>query len=234
MKNIAIIPARSGSKGLKDKNIKKLCGKPLIAYSIEAAIASGVFDEIMVSTDSEQYAEIAREYGAKVPFLRSEENASDTASSWDVVRETLEKYKQAGHTFDTVCLLQPTSPLRTSQDIADAYALYKTKSASTVIGVCETEHSPLWTNTISDSLSMDNFVRKEAQVPRQMLSTFYRINGAMYIVSVDRIMKKENIYHNSYAYIMPQQRSIDIDSNLDFIIAESIFNYTAKKDRLEV
>ena len=96
MKNLAIIPARSGSKGLKDKNIKLLNGKPLMAYTIEAAIQSKMFDEVMVSTDSEEYADIAKKYGAKVPFMRSSELSNDTASSWDLVRDVLHKYKKDG------------------------------------------------------------------------------------------------------------------------------------------
>ena len=121
MKNLAIIPARSGSKGLVDKNIKLLDGKPLIAYSIEAALQSGVFDMVMVSTDSEKYAEIAWNYGAQVPFLRSAETSSDTASSWDAVAEVIENYRKLGTVFDTFMLLQPTSPLRTAQNIREAY-----------------------------------------------------------------------------------------------------------------
>ena len=105
MRNIAIIPARSGSKGLPDKNIKLLQGKPLLAYTIEAAIKSGCFTEVMVSTDSEKYAEIAWEYGAKVPFLRSKVMSSDTASSWDMVEEVLDNYKQLNQEFDSFCLL---------------------------------------------------------------------------------------------------------------------------------
>ena len=121
MKNIAIIPARSGSKGLPDKNIKELNRRPLIAYSIEAALNSGCFDTVMVSTDSEKYAEISRYYGAEVPFLRSEQTSSDSASSWDTVLEVLDRYESLGKTFDTFCLLQPTSPMRTADDIKSAY-----------------------------------------------------------------------------------------------------------------
>lgn len=105
MKNLAIIPARSGSKRLKDKNIKLLNGKPLLAYTIESARESGLFDEIMVSTDSEKYAEIARQWGANVPFLRSYELSNDTASSWDVVKDVIIRYKNLGFEFDTVALL---------------------------------------------------------------------------------------------------------------------------------
>lgn len=225
MKNIAIIPARSGSKGLKDKNIKELLGKPLLAYSIKAAIDSKMFDEIMVSTDSEVYAEVAKKWGAKVPFLRSEEMSSDSAGSWDTVREVLSRYKEQQKEFDTVCLLQPTSPLRTGKDIINAYQIYDEKKANTVIGVCQTEHSPLWENTLPDDNSMENFISKENNKRRQMLPTYYRINGAMYIVSVDEIIQNNDIYKNSFAYIMSTEKSIDIDTELDFLIAEKIMEY---------
>lgn len=222
MKNIAIIPARGGSKGLKDKNIMLLCGKPLLAYSIEAAIKSNIFDEIMVSTDSVQYADLAQKHGAKVPFLRSRELAADQASSWDTVREVLSKYKASGKIFDTICLLQPTSPLRESADINNAYMLYELKKAKTVISVCETEHSPLWENELPDSLSMEHFIKSDCNIPRQSLPVFYRINGAIYITDTENIINNVDIYKNSYAYIMPGERSVDIDTKLDFCIAEAI------------
>lgn len=225
MRNIAIIPARSGSKGLKDKNIKELFGKPLIAYSIEAAVQSGLFDEVMVSTDSEVYADISKKWGAEVPFLRSEETASDSASSWDTVREVLAGYKNLGKEFDTVCLLQPTSPLRTCDDVKNAYQIYEKKNAKTVIGVCQTEHSPLWENTLPEDGAMDNFISKEHSQRRQALPKYYRINGAMYIVATDTIVNKGDIYENSYAYVMPTEKSIDIDTELDFIIAEKVMEY---------
>ena len=229
MRNLAIIPARSGSKGLKDKNIKELLGKPMIGYSIEAALDSGVFDEVMVSTDSEIYAAIAKECGASVPFLRSESNASDGATSWDTVREVLEGYKKLGKEFDTVCLLQPTSPLRVAQDIVSAYEIYEDKNANTVIGVCETEHSPLWENTLPEDGAMDEFISKDDSLRRQLLPTYYRINGAMYIVKVEKILESNDIYEKSYAYVMPTSRSIDIDTELDFIIAEKVMEYYRSK-----
>lgn len=226
MKNIAIIPARSGSKGLADKNIREMCGKPLMAYSIEAARDSKIFSEIMVSTDSKKYAEISEKYGASVPFLRSTEMSGDKVSSWDVVREVLGRYHDIGEEFDIVCLLQPTSPLRTRKDIIDAFMLFDEKKADSVIGVCEVEHSPLWTNVIGNDLRLDSFLNNNTKdVPRQMLEQYYRINGAMYIVKSENIIKKQDIYSNSYAYIMPRERSIDIDEELDFVMAESIMKY---------
>lgn len=223
MSSIAIIPARSGSKGLPDKNIKELCGKPLIAYSIEVALASGCFDEVMVSTDSERYAQIAWEYGASVPFLRSEKNSSDTASSWDMVEEVLNRYTESGNNFDDLCLLQPTSPLRKAEDIVNAYKLFREKRSDSIIGVCEAEHPPQWMNTLPQSLSLEHFVSEENQnANRQQLGTYYRINGAIYIRSVASVSKKESVYSNSFAYIMPRNRSIDIDVELDFMVAEAI------------
>lgn len=229
MKNIAIIPARSGSKGLLDKNIKKLCDKHLIAYSIEAAMESELFQEVMVSTDSEKYAEIACQYGAKVPFLRSEQTSSDVAGSWDVVHEVLENYRKEGICFDTVCLLQPTSPLRKSEHIRHAYDLLRKNDAFTVTSVCEVEHSPLWTMTLPLDFSMEDYrKRDQLDLPRQMLDKYYRVNGAIYIKSIQyKDDKVELLDGNEYAYIMPQLNSIDIDTQLDFCIAESIMkNYT--------
>lgn len=224
MKSIAIIPARSGSKGLPDKNIKELLGKPLIAYSIEAALESKMFDIVMVSTESEKYAEISRQYGAEVPFLRSQVTSCDNSSSWDVVCEVLEKYKERGKEFDTVTLLQPTSPLRTAQDIVRSFELKEKKKANSVVSVCEMDHSPLWSNTLPDSLSMKGF-EKVFDTPRQQLPTFYRINGAIYLVDIEMLYQVCNIYDNNcFAYIMPRERSVDIDTEFDFRISEFLLS----------
>ncbi|MDD4113315.1 MAG: acylneuraminate cytidylyltransferase family protein [Herbinix sp.] len=225
VRNLAIIPARSGSKGLKDKNIKSLHGKPLIAYTIEAALEAEIFDEVYVSTDSEKYAEIAKQHGASVPFLRSTYNAGDTSSSWDVVEEAMLGYlQQMGRTFDTVTLLQPTTPLRTAEDIIHSYELYNSKKADVVISVCEVDHSPLWTNTLTSDLSLNKFIKKEIrELPRQKLNPYYRINGAIYMINVEYFQKHgaNGLYEeNSYAYIMDRKRSIDIDTEDDFLLAD--------------
>ena len=220
MKNIAIIPARSGSKGLPDKNIKELNGKPLMAYTIEAAINSECFDEIMVSTDSEKYADIARKYGAKVPFLRSEQTSSDEASSWDTVDEVLSEYSKLGKKYDTFCLLQPTSPLRTYEDIKEAYALYNEKASFAVVSVCETEHSPLLCGQLPENSEFIDFINNDSMKRRQDAGTYYRLNGAIYIVNINIFKEDRFLYKKgSFAYIMPQNRSIDIDSEMDFRIA---------------
>lgn len=225
MRNIAIIPARSGSKGLKDKNIKELNGKPLLAYTIEAAIKSDVFDEVMVSTDSEEYARIAIEYGANVPFLRSKINSNDTASSWDVVFEVLNYYKSQNQEFDKVCLLQPTSPLRDTDDIKGAYEQLEKLNAKAVVSVCEAEHSPAICNLMPDDNDMEGFVSETSKVRRQDFSKYYRINGAIYFVDVDFLTESTYLYRKGcYGYIMKQNHSIDIDTEMDFIIAKSIMN----------
>lgn len=220
MRNIAIIPARAGSKGLRDKNVLPFAGKPLLAWSIESALESGMFDEVMVSTDSENYVHIAKKYGATVPFLRSFEMSSDSASSWDVVREVLDGYRTLHRDFDTVCLLQPTSPLRTADDIVAAYGVFKEKKANSVLSVCESDHSPLWMYQIPSDDCMDHAKSAYETSTRQELTPFYRVNGAIYIVRVDFICRSDTLYRKSFAYFMPRTRSIDIDDELDFEIAE--------------
>lgn len=219
---LAIIPARSGSKGLPDKNIKELNGKPLLAYTIEAAQKTKAIDEIFVSTDSETYKEIAEAYGANVPFFRSNMLATDTASSWDVVKEAVIEYEKLEQRFDICLLLQPTSPLRTEKDILNALEIFIKKDANTVVSVCETEHSPLWENTLPEDSNMSNFFDKGiVGKRRQDLPTYYRINGAVYIVRVQHLMASSEIYDDqSFAVIMDKKSSIDIDDWFDFMIAE--------------
>ena len=222
MKNIAVIPARSGSKGLKDKNIKLLNNKPLLAYSVEAALKSNIFDEVMVSTDSTEYAEIAAKYGASVPFLRDPKTSSDTSSSWDTVRETLNKYKTLNKYFYNIMLLQPTSPLRNSEDIINAYNLMKLKKSQAVISVTACDYSPLLCNQLNDDLCMNGFINSDNIHRRQDLKQFFRINGAIYLINTDRLFEQnDNFYDkNCFAYIMDKERSIDIDDSTDFLIAE--------------
>lgn len=223
MKRIAIIPARSGSKGLKDKNIKLFNGKPLIAHTITCAAESGVFDKIFVSTDSQLYADIAIQYGADASFLRSEINSSDSADSWDVIKEVITKLREFGEDYDEIMLLQATSPLRKPEDIIKSLELLHEKRGNAVISLTECDHSPIWCNTLPEDGNMDYFDRKEYKgLPRQALPVFYRYNGAIYLVTLKEL-EKENMFENGcYAYIMPRERSIDIDTALDFLIAETI------------
>ena len=222
-KSIAIIPARSGSKGLPRKNVLELKGKPLLGYSIEAAIESGVFDEVMVSTDSKLYSEIARKFGASVPFLRDESLSLDTTSVWDVVRDIIKKYDDFGKRFDMFCLLQPTSPLRKPEDIRNAYNILREKASVAVISVCEPEHSPLLCGRLYNDESLDGFFSRELPFQRQKLDKYYRVNGAIYFAYVQEFLKDDFLYRKgSFAYIMDQERSIDIDTKFDFVMAEAL------------
>lgn len=226
MKTIAIIPARSGSKGLPDKNIRLLNGKPLIAYSIEAAIQSNVCDRVHVSTDSTKYASIATEYGADVPFLRDANNSTDSSSTWDAVREVLSKYKDRGEYYDMCVLLQPTSPLRTSNDIKEAMNLYLDKNAKSLTSICEVDHPVQWCFKLdTTTYSMQDFARSPFKnIRRQELEKRYRENGAIYIVGVNDITSPNFDFYtdNCVGYLMEREKSIDIDSIQDFIIAETI------------
>ena len=221
MRNLAVIPARSGSKGLKNKNIRMFAGKPLMAYTIESAINSNQFKCVHVSTDSLKYADIARQYGADVPFLRSEKLSTDEAGTWDTVRFVINEYLRLGNEFDTVTVLQPTSPLRTSGDIIAAFHIFEKKGAEAVVSVCETEYLPLLCNVLPENGSLNNFVDLNIVGRRQQSQQFYRINGAIYIQSVDLLMRKGELYgEKSFAYIMAKGSSIDIDDDYDFTIAE--------------
>ena len=230
MKSLAIIPARSGSKGLKDKNIKLLHGRPMLAYTVEAAKKAGIFDAVHVSTDSEAYRKIAEQYGAEVPFLRSGALASDTAVTWDMVRWTLEQYRTLGKRFDRVALLQPTSPLRDERDILAAHQMMEEKGAGAVVSVCEMEHSPLWSNVLPKDGNMKGFIREELLRQRQGLPVYYRLNGAVYMVEETLLWQEpmELYGEKTYAYIMPKERSVDIDDEFDFAMAETMISRKGK------
>lgn len=221
MNNLAIIPARSGSKGLKDKNIKNLNGIPLIGFSIDAATKSNIFTEVMVSTDSQLYADISKKMGASVPFLRSIEKSNDSASSWAVVLEVLERYLEKDKKFDSVCLLQPTSPLRDANDIVSAYRLLEERNGDSVTSVCEVDHSPLWSMKLPEDLSLNEFNKECEDIPRQKLGKYYRLNGAIYIRKIEYLDKTIKLLNNNdFALIMKKNHSIDIDTIEDFELAE--------------
>jgi len=222
-KILAIIPARSGSKGIKDKNIKSLNGNPLIAYTIEAALKSGVFEDVVVSTDSEKYKEVSEEYGAWVPFLRSKELAQDGSSTNEVIEEVLLKLKDVGKEYDSLMILQPTSPLRDEEDIRNSVKLFYEKKAISVVSMCECDHSPLLTKSLDENLRLDGFLSDLQEKRRQDLKKFYRLNGAIYLSKVDYFLTYKDFYkEKSYAYIMDRRKSIDIDDIYDFKLAEII------------
>ena len=220
---LAIIPARGGSKRLPRKNLLDLCGKPLIAWSIEAALKSKYISKVIVSSDDEEILNIAKEY--KADFIkRPDELASDTATTFDALKHTLENVEK----YDYVVLLQPTSPLRTEKHIDEAIELLKEKNADAIISVCEVEHSPLWSNTLDENLDMSNFLRDEVLNKRsQDLPKYYRLNGAIYICKTDKLLENKGFFlkENIYAYKMNKKHSVDIDEEIDFIIAEKLMQH---------
>lgn len=226
MKNIAIIPARSGSKGLPNKNIKPLNGVPLMAYTIKAALDSGVFDHVMVSTDSEEYAEIARQWGAEVPFLRSAETSTDKSSSWSVVKEVLDKYAQQGEIFDTLALLQATSPLRTGKHIQEAYALLEEKNADSVVSVHQIMPIEKCRH-MEEDLRLGVFAERPGEYRcRQSFLPSYHENGAIYIWRTDKFSLNNTIFTDGgFGYEMGKIYSADVDDADDFTLVEAIVNY---------
>lgn len=218
----ALIPARGGSKRLPRKNIKPLDGKPLIAWTIETAKASKYIDNVVVSTDDIEIKQISENFGAEVPFIRPDYLSHDTATSFDVIKHAIE-FLDIVKPNHLIILLQPTSPLRTVDELNRALEFFIAKAAHGVVSVSETEHSPLWSNTLPENLSMSDFIRPEVQGKRsQDLPKFYRLNGSIYIYRTEELIEKNQIFYdeNVYGFETPQQTAIDIDTELDFLIAE--------------
>ena len=219
-KILAVITAREGSKRLPNKNILDLAGKPLIAWTIDEAKKSNFIDKLIVSTNSVKIAEISKKYGAEVPFIRPKELANDTADSMSVLKHSIEFFKNE---YDYVLLLQPTSPLRTVDDINDAIKMINEETIA-VVSVCKTEHSPLWSNTLPEDLSMANFIHPEIKNKRsQDLPKYYRLNGAIYIAEINYFYQNDGFIGNSTkAFIMNDESSIDIDTKIDLQLSEII------------
>ncbi|MBD3841921.1 MAG: acylneuraminate cytidylyltransferase family protein [Campylobacterales bacterium] len=228
---LAVIPARGGSKRLPRKNLLDLAGKPLIAWTIEAAKKSKYIDCFVVSTDDQEILDVSQKFDAEV-VVRSAELASDTASSVDVVMHAIEAQSQ---NFDYVILLQPTSPLRTAKHIDEAIELLFEKKANAIFSVCETDHSPLWANTLPEDCNMDNFIRDGIKGKRsQDLPIYYRLNGCLYIVNSACFKHSHSFFLNArcYAYKMAKEYSVDIDDFFDFIVAESLLSAELNKNEL--
>jgi CMP-N,N'-diacetyllegionaminic acid synthase len=215
---LAIIPARGGSKRLPRKNILDLNGKPLIVWTIEAGLKSKYIDKVIVSSDDDEILNISKKYGADI-IKRPCELASDTATTFNTIKHIIDNLEK----YDYIVLLQPTSPLRKEEHIDQAIELLKEKNADAIVSVCEMDHSPLWSNTLSDDLSMKNFLKDEILNKRsQDLPKYYRVNGAIYICKMDKFLEEESFFlkDNIFAYIMNRASSVDIDEKIDFNLAK--------------
>ena len=218
LKIIPVIPARGGSKRHPRKNVLDLNGKPLIAYSIEAGLDSSYIDKVVVTSDNDEILTISKKYGA-ITINRPNELASDTATTFDAIKHAVDNYEK----YDYIVLLQPTSPLRGRDHIDKAIELLESKNADAVVSVCEMDHSPLWSNTINDSLSMTGFLKDEVLNKRsQDLKEYYSLNGAIYICDTKKLLKEKSFFlkESIFAYKMDRKSSIDIDKEIDFKIAE--------------
>ncbi len=220
---LAIVPARGGSRGVPGKNIAPVAGKPLIAWTLEAAHGASCLDRVIVSSDNQEIIEISASYGVEAPFVRPEELAGDDTPG---IMPVLHAIKWLGENEnyhpDFVVLLQPTSPLRTSEDIDSAFKLAIEKNAESVVSVVPTHHHPYWTKKVTPDGQMEDFI-PQAQAPqvRQELTDAYALNGAVYIARSKFVLKEKGWYaDNTYAYIMPPERSLDVDTSWDLYLAD--------------
>ena len=220
MAKVCIITARGGSKRIPKKNIKDFLGKPIIAYSIEAALQSGVFDEVMVSTDDVEIAEISRECGAKVPFMRSEATSNDFANSTDAVLEVLERYKEQGKTFDYVSQIYPTAPFITAEKLKDAYQIIKEADADSLVPVIRFSYPPQRGYIIRDGKLVFEF--PEYTFSRsQDLEPIYHDVGQFYFTRTSKFIEYRTvIMPNLVPFILPEEEAQDIDSESDWSLAE--------------
>jgi len=219
---LGIIPARGGSKGIPRKNIRPLAGKPLIGWTIESALNSKVCEPLLVSTDDPEIAAVARQFGADTPFLRPPSLSSDTATSLSVVEHAIDWLNETGlESFSHVLLLQPTSPFRTAEDIQNAVTIAK-KTGAAVVSVCEPQQHPYLFKIIREDGTLDNLMPESAQCSRrQDYPPVYALNGAIYIISMDCLIKEKTFTpEKTVPYIMPPERSLDIDTPWDFFLAE--------------
>lgn len=226
---IALIPARGGSKGIKNKNIVDLCGKPLIAYTIEATKNSEYIDDIILTTDSEKIAEIGRIYGVEVPFIRPSEFATDTSRTIDAVLHSIRFLESIGRFYDTLVLLQPTEPLRTSKDIDEALEKYVESGYNSIVSVSEVSDHPFLIRKISKNDELIHLLEQNSTVRRQDMPIYYRINGCIYINEISEINCNTSFNDNKCPFVMQTNHSVDIDEEVDLVIAE----YYIRKRLLE-
>lgn len=221
---IAIIPARGGSKGLPGKNVRELNGKPLIAHTIEAALKARQIDRVIVSTDAPEIAEVAREYGAEVPFLRPKDLATDTSQAADVYLHAVERLMQDGSgRIEKFMVLLPTAPLRTEKHIEDALKSFWEEGAETLVSMKEAEVPVTWYYEKSGDGRVRNagFGDGNALGNRQVNQTYYVPNGAIYILDYKLLKEKRTYYSdNTVAYVMSARDSVDIDTLFDFEVAQ--------------
>ena len=230
MRAVAVITARGGSKRIPRKNIRDFCGKPILAYSIEAALQSGIFDTVMVSTDDNEIAEIARKYGAEVPFMRSAENANDYAATNDVVREVLDDYAQMGECFDIVCCIYPTAPLLTGDKLKQAVELLATHEADSVVPVVRFGFPPQRSVVMEEGRL--SFKWPEYMLSRsQDLQPFYHDAGQFYCMRTESFLEQNRLFmSHTLPLVLSEMEVQDIDNEEDWEIAELKYEMAKRKN----
>ena len=229
MESLAVITARGGSKRIPRKNIREFCGKPIIQYSIEAALESGIFDEVMVSTDDEEIKEVALACGAKVPFMRSAEASGDWAMTHEVLLEVVSKYKEMGRTFNSLCCIYPTAPFITAQKLVDSMRLLQERQADTVMPVIPFSFPPQRGLVINNDRLL--FKWPENTMKRsQDLQPMYHDCGQYYCMSMDRfIQEKRLVMDYTVPYVISELEAQDIDKEIDWKLAELKYELMTKQ-----
>lgn len=236
-KILGLIPARGGSRGLPGKNIKKLCGKPVIAWTILAAQGSRYLDDLVFSTDSPEIAKVARRWGVEVPFLRPGELAQDDTESSAVLIHALDFLEAEGRKYDYVILLEPTSPLRETSDIDRGMEVLDEfhDRADSIVSVCRVEAAhPVFDVRINDQGLLQTYLPQDDFQPlrRQDIEELYFFEGTIYISKTDAYREKKTFYHQrTLPYIVPKEKSLELDDRMDFICIEALLRNRLKKTR---
>lgn len=229
MKALAIITARGGSKRIPRKNIKFFLGKPIIQYSIEAALLSGIFDEVMVSTDDEEIAEVARQCGAVVPFMRSTKTSDDFATTADVLTEVIEQYAANGKIFEYACCCYPTAPFITSEKLCSAYEMIKNNNADSVMTVAKYS-VPIWWALKKENDQISLHWPENANKRSQDLSSAFYDCGQFYFFDVNRFMETKSLFTtNTLGLEVPETEVQDIDNIEDWNLAEIKYSWLKQK-----
>ena len=229
MRCLCVIPARGGSKRIPRKNIKPFLGRPIISYAIETALKSGLFDEVMVSTDDEEIASIARQYGASVPFMRSAFAASDTATDMDVLREVLTEYAQLGKNFDVFCSLYPCTPLVTVEKLQEGLKIYKESNVDLVFPVVRYSTCPLKDFVIRNG-ELVRLFPEYTYTRTQDMEPVYAGAGQFYYYNARTYMEKTDVERKCVGFEIPERETQDIDNEFDWKLAE--FKYKLIHDML--
>lgn len=229
MKRVCIIPARGGSKRIQKKNCKDFLGKPIIAYSIEVALNSNLFDEVMVSTDDKEIAEIALKYGAKAPFIRSEANSNDYATTFDVIKEVISFYQKYNFIFTQACCLYATAPLITVQNLNKAFSIMAKEKFSTVFPVIRFGFPIQRAIEMVDNHKFKILYPEHELTRSQDLKPYFHDAGQFYAFKIEDVLKQEKLYtDNSGIFEISENEAQDIDNQIDWEMAEMKYKLRSK------